>query len=378
MYVQAWRSICIKDMEERIFRNWLCNYEYLTDRQRVCLAEQYRDFDQLLGDEQNDFKEVLGKQAEDFKACVEQYRTNSELLRRAKGLYDKQVEQGIFFCHMGEESFPEKLRDIPDPPLGLFYRGKLPEKKKSVAIIGARDCTPYGANVAKELGYALGEEGVQVISGMARGIDGIAQEAALRAGGTSYGVFGCGVDICYPKSNQTLYDTLLMQGGMMSTYAPGTKPIGRLFPPRNRIVSGLSDIIIVIEAGVKSGTLITVDMALEQGREVYVVPGRITDRLSIGCNRLLSQGAGLLWNIPQFVAELVQKDAVIVTQPHHNLGELEVVYSILDDTPKSVEEMEILLSGKLDIRQLNIFLMRLVLEGLAFQPSPGYFCRNSL
>lgn len=126
---------------------------------------------------------------------------------------------------------------------------------------------------------------------MARGIDSISQEAALQAGGRTYAVLGCGVDICYPKSSRRLYEQILEQGGILSTFPPGTEPIKRLFPERNRIVSGLADVILVVEARQKSGTFITVDMALEQGREVYAIPGRLTDRLSDGCNLLLQQGA---------------------------------------------------------------------------------------
>ena len=201
--------------------------------------------------------------------------------------YHSLGEKQIGLVLQEEEGFPQKLLEIPDPPYGLFYKGKLPEQKQpSVAVIGARECSEYGRFVAEELGRYLGSQGIQVISGMARGIDGISQQAALLAGGTSYGVLGCGVDICYPRQNRKLYEELIQKGGLLSTYAPGTKALPAYFPPRNRIVSGLADALIVIEARQKSGTLITVDMALEQGKDVYVVPGRITDRLSDGCNRL--------------------------------------------------------------------------------------------
>ena len=158
-------------------------------------------------------------------------------------------------------------------------------------MIGARECSEYGIYVAKNFAKELGAHGIPVISGMARGIDSISQEAALQGGGRTYAVLGCGVDICYPKSSRRLYEQILKQGGILSTFPPGTEPIKRLFPERNRIVSGLADVILVVEARQKSGTFITVDMALEQGREVYAIPGRLTDRLSDGCNLLLQQGA---------------------------------------------------------------------------------------
>ena len=158
-------------------------------------------------------------------------------------------------------------------------------------MIGARECSEYGIYVAKNFAKELGAHGIPVISGMARGIDSISQEAALQGGGRTYAVLGCGVDICYPKSSRRLYEQILERGGILSTFPPGTEPIKRLFPERNRIVSGLADVILVVEARQKSGTFITVDMALEQGREVYAIPGRLTDRLSDGCNLLLQQGA---------------------------------------------------------------------------------------
>ena len=200
---------------------------------------------------------------------------------------------GIGFVSALEEGFPEKLREIPDPPFGIYFKGSMPsEEEPAAAIIGARLASGYGREQARRFGRRIGARGIAVISGMARGIDGIAQKAALDAGGKSYAVLGCGVDICYPEENRELYERLPQQGGVLSEYPPGMLPIAKLFPPRNRIISGLSDLVLVIQARKKSGTLITVDMALEQGREVYALPGRVSDALSDGCNRLIRQGAG--------------------------------------------------------------------------------------
>ena len=200
---------------------------------------------------------------------------------------------GIGFVSALEEGFPEKLREIPDPPFGIYYKGSMPlENEPAAAIIGARLASGYGREQARRFGRQIGARGIAVISGMARGIDGISQKAALDAGGKSYAVLGCGVDICYPEENRELYERLQQEGGVLSEYPPGMQPVAKLFPPRNRIISGLSDLVLVIEARKKSGTLITVDMALEQGREVYALPGRVSDSLSDGCNRLIRQGAG--------------------------------------------------------------------------------------
>lgn len=204
-----------------------------------------------------------------------------------------------------DEEFPEKLRQIKNPPEGIYVRGQLPaEDKPTVAIIGARRCSTYGREMAEWFAGELAAAGVQVVSGMAAGVDGIAQRASLRAGGRSFGVLGCGTDICYPTDNRDLYETLQKCGGILSEYAPGTPPDAFHFPMRNRIISGISDAVLVVEAKERSGTLITVDFALEQGREVFVLPGRITDNLSAGCNRLLRQGAGIALSPKDIMEEM--------------------------------------------------------------------------
>ncbi len=222
------------------------------------------------------------------------------------GMYGRMRERGIFLVTEDEPQFPERLSRIPDKPYALYFAGRLPQaEKRAVAVIGARECTAYGRYMAEQFGAAFAKAGIQVISGMARGIDGIGQTAALKEGGYSLGVLGCGVDICYPGENRELYETLLAAGGICSEYPTGTEPRAVLFPPRNRIISGLCDAVLVVEAREKSGTLITVDMALEQGREVYALPGRATDPLSGGCNRLIRQGAGLASSPEEVLEELM-------------------------------------------------------------------------
>ncbi|MCH5275808.1 MAG: DNA-processing protein DprA [Lachnospiraceae bacterium] len=219
--------------------------------------------------------------------------------------YYKLSEQGIAFYPFYHPRYPGRLLHIPDRPFGLYAKGGLPEDtKRSIAIVGARSCSEYGHYLAESFGGQLAAAGVQIVSGLAKGIDGVAQAAAIRAGGSSFAVLGCGVDVCYPASHKNLYEQILESGGILSTHPPKTPPLAFHFPPRNRIISGLSDAVLVIEAKQKSGTLITVDMALEQGREVYVVPGRITDRLSDGCNSLLLQGAGAALSPAQLLQEL--------------------------------------------------------------------------
>lgn len=299
--------------------------------------------------------------------------------------YEQLLQSDISFVTEPEDGYPARLRSIPDPPYGIFYRGSLPqESQPSVAVIGARACSEYGSYVARELGRELGRCGIQVISGMARGIDGISQQGALDAGGNSYGVLGSGVDVCYPAENRALYERLLQQGGILSEYIPGTMARAQNFPLRNRIVSGLCDALVVIEAREKSGTLITVDMALEQGREVYVVPGRITDRLSDGCNRLIKQGAGVLLSPADLVRELREQQEASGTAaqgemlgkgtfPEHLDRALLPVWQQLDHEPKCLEDIMAGLPATYTGTQVYLMLGELCLEKLARQITPGYF-----
>ncbi len=332
---------------------------------------------------------------------VNQLKALKELKEKwdLEGEYEKLGQKGISFLTISSPRYPRRLKEIPDPPYGLFYRGGLPEDEiLSVAVIGARECSEYGRYVAGELGKCFALNGIQVISGMARGIDGISQEAAVENGGTSFAVLGCGADICYPSQNRALYEELMKKGGILSPYPPQTRPQPALFPPRNRIVSGLADALIVVEARQKSGTLITVDMALEQGREVYVVPGRLTDRLSDGCNKLLGQGAGIVLSPDSFVEEMRQRfpqrrcleanafyegektgkerGGESAQEGNHAEGLEDLdrqLLSGLDFYPRSVEQIREAMENPPDYSQIQKRLMKLCLLGKASQVSAGYY-----
>lgn len=285
-------------MENKYYAYWLCSVPGVGNRTIEKLQEMFGTAEQIYHAPEEQWAQVLiAPQLEQMKQQKARWNLREQ--------YEIMTAQGIKFLLKEDENYPRRLLQIPDAPYGIFVKGHLPiEDKLSVAMIGARDCSEYGRFVAMELGKYLGENDVQVISGMARGIDGISQEAALKAGGVSFAVLGSGVDVCYPARNRALYERLQEKGGILSIYPPGTLPKPQNFPPRNRIVSGLADVVVVIEARQQSGTLITVDMALEQGKEVYVVPGRITDRLSDGCNKLLKQGAGVVLSPEEFLVEI--------------------------------------------------------------------------
>ena len=201
-----------------------------------------------------------------------------------------------------DAEYPSRLKNIYDPPVLLYTKGRLPafDEEAAVAVVGTRACTPYGISCARKLGQGLAKGGAVVVSGLAKGVDAEATHAALRAGGFAVGVVGNGLDIAYPASSRYLYEDLAAAGVLLSEYPPGTRPIGSHFPARNRIISGLSVATVVVEAPEKSGALITAATALDQGRDVFAVPGPIDAPGSVGCNRLIRDGAGLAadaWDI---------------------------------------------------------------------------------
>ncbi len=194
-----------------------------------------------------------------------------------------------------DAEYPQRLRNIFDPPLVLYVKGRMPaiDEEAAVAVVGTRRCTPYGESGGERLGRELAASGAVVTTGLARGVDSAAARGALRAGGVVIGVTGSGLDVCYPPENRDLYADVAAAGVLLSEYPPGSPPDKAHFPARNRIMSGLSVAVLVVEAPERSGALITARLALEQGREVYAVPGPIGAPASVGCNRLIRDGAGL-------------------------------------------------------------------------------------
>ena len=382
---------------ENSFIRRLCLNPNLNGRLGIKLIEHFGNARKIFEADPEDFTGILPRKQYDKLMNIQDFAESNDEPPSFISIYDP--------------GYPERLKKISDPPLGLWYYGKLPEEDiPSVAVIGARDCSDYGRHIAASLGEYLGRSGVQVISGLARGIDGIAQKAALDAGGTSCGVLGCGADICYPPSNRQIYDKLKENGCIISSYPPGYPAIASNFPPRNRIVSGLSDAVVVIEARQKSGTLITVDMALEQGREVFAVPGRITDRLSDGCNGLIGQGANVFLSPEIFLCELNQvfekkkdnpgdgnlqaespvriksglkssgnktRHREFCGKDNSTSGLSESERKVLDKlslTPVRSEELLLKLPD-LDYTELSMILMQLLIEGHVKQVSQGFFVR---
>lgn len=286
----------------------------------------------------------------------------------------------MILCHQKE--YPRKLLDIWDYPYALFLQGKLPaEERLSVAIVGARQCSGYGEQMALQFAQVLAEQGVQIISGMAKGVDGAGQRGALNGNGDTYAVLGSGTDVCYPKENKGLYVDIQKRGGILSEQLPGTPPLRENFPARNRIISGLSDLILVLEAKERSGSLITADMALAQGKDVYALPGPITSPLSRGCNKLIQQGAGILLSPEDLLKELELSGRLKTInngqKSDKNKKILEstenIVYSCLGLFPKGTSSL--LTETGLPPAQLMELLVSLELKGYIKEVSKNYYIR---
>lgn len=290
------------------------------------------------------------------------------------------------FVTVEQSGYPGELRSVHDRPYGLFFRGNPKAwSEQAVAVVGSRRCSAYGQKIAYDLGFALGKAGITVVSGMAKGIDGAAHRGCLDAGGRAVAVLGCGTDICYPRQNEDLYERLLRDGTVLSEYRDGTEPLAVHFPARNRIISGLSSQLVVVEAREKSGSLITADFALEQGKDVFAVPGRATDPMSAGCNRLIDQGAGIVCSVEDYVRQLFEGMGAMPREysarpenpgqnrdrkGRENRGEgnflLEkeerLVYSCLDFYPKGLDQLQG--ETKLEILPLLAAIMHLCDLGL--------------
>lgn len=209
---------------------------------------------------------------------------------------------GVQILAYNDAAYPQSLQNLSDKPLVLYVKGELPQANYALAIVGSRRCTEYGVRAADYFAKAMTREGIPIISGGAKGIDTAAHEACLQAGGVTVAVLGCGLDIAYPPENSRLFARIAERGALVSEYPPGVPPIAANFPARNRIIVGLSQAVLVAEAGKRSGAVITANIAADEGREVYCVPGNIFDGSSIGCHELIRTGAKLV-DMPQDILD---------------------------------------------------------------------------
>ena len=294
-------------------------------------------------------------------------------------------DAGVSFVRFTSQQYPARLRMIADPPPVLYIKGQLrAEDERAVAIVGSRSASDYGRRVARDLARGLASFGFTVVSGMARGIDGAAHESALKTGGRTIAVLGSGVERAYPPEHEPLYHRISETGAVVSELPVGTRPMAFNFPARNRLISGLSLGVVVVEATEKSGSLITAALALEQGREVFAVPGEAGASRSRGAHRLIRQGAKLVETVDDIVEEIapqLARQAGGMTErparvlPPNAEENTKRVFALLQDNPLQVDQV-IERSG-LSAAQVLEVLLDLELQGFVRQ-SPGkvYFAEK--
>lgn len=281
---------------------WFATREHLSDWEKVTLLQHFQDPEDIYYADAGAY-EAVGIPISAFEALQD------KTLDAAEQILAECTHKDIRICTLQDAAYPAKLKNIADPPSVLYYRGNLPvlDSLPSVGLVGTRKASSYGIKTAGKMGYQIARCGAVVISGLAEGIDGAGAQGALTAGGTVVGVLGCGADVVYPAKNRRLYDDIRRQGCLVTQFPPGTPPYKWNFPKRNRLISGLSNGVLVVEAPEKSGALITARQAAEQGRDVFTVPGNIDVPTFAGSNSLLRDGAIAVscgWDVVSEYAQL--------------------------------------------------------------------------
>ncbi len=286
---------------------WLCTRPGVSDRVRLELMQHFHDAEDVYYAAADAFDHIEGLTPEGREAL------SDKLLTEAEEILEVCSREDIRVLTWQDAAYPARLKNIPDPPMVLYYRGKLLnfDSLPMIGVVGTRKASAYGLTTAKRMGYQIAKCGGAVVSGMAFGIDGVAMSGALTAGGSVVGVLGCGADVVYPASNRSLFADVQRFGCLITEFPPGTPPHKWNFPRRNRLISGLSCGVLVVEAPEKSGSLITANLALEQGRDVFAVPGNLGVDSCAGSNRLLRDGAVLVssgWDIlSEYAAQFPDK-----------------------------------------------------------------------
>ncbi len=361
------------------YEYWLAAMEKLSGRKKYLLRQHMKSAKAAYYIEETELERLSFLNEKDCHT-IKQAQKSWDVHAR----YEKLCRQGIRLVLVFDEKYPKRLGQLSDKPYALYVKGEMPEECScGAAVVGARRCTPYGEKHACEFARRLSECGVQIISGLARGIDGMGHRGALLGKGKTFAVMGNGVDVCYPREHIGLYeDILACGGGILSEFPPGTPPQGFHFPRRNRIISGLSDVVLVMEAKEKSGSLITADFALEQGKDVYALPGMIDSELSGGCNRLIAQGAGILLSPELLLEELEFYGKTVSGKISQKNPETEkvletgenMVYSSVCLQPKSVNDL--IEETHLPAKEVLGSLAALEIEGHIRQISKNYYVRS--
>ncbi|HEX8960185.1 MAG TPA: DNA-processing protein DprA [Geobacteraceae bacterium] len=282
---------------------------------------------------------------------------------------EKVERSGVRVVTFLSGEYPKILLEIADPPPYLYVRGELKSSETAVAMVGSRRASTYGILTTTRLATELAGHGVAVVSGMARGVDTAAHRGALQAGGRTIGVLGCGLDVVYPPENRRLFEEMTEKGALVSEFPLGTLPLAENFPRRNRIISGMARGVLVVEAMENSGSLITAQFALEQGRDVFAIPGNINSGVSRGTNRLIKQGAKLVECVDDILEELPARSGSVPsanTRPDFGLTPREAgLYTLLAEAPLHIDE--IIVKSALTVGDVSAILLGLELKGAVIQ-----------
>lgn len=338
------------------------------------LTERYNNYYDFLNAKTEDLMKIpgIGKVLSDK---IVSYRTKIDPDEEIK----KAAKLGINIVTILDEDYPKLLKKIYDPPPVLYIKGDISYlNKNSIAIVGARKASNYGKNAAIYFAKELALMNINIVSGMARGIDSYAHKGALDVKGTTTAVLGCGLDVIYPPENGKLMSKIIEQGCIISTFPIGTQPTPANFPARNRIISGLSLGTVVIEAAEKSGSLITADFALEQGREVFAVPGSIFSPYSKGTHRLIKQGAKLTEDTEDILEELYLERLENINESCNKVQSLspseKTIFELIDYHPSHIEQ--IINLAQSNSQKVNAILTRLELKGFISSLPGCYYVRN--
>jgi len=338
---------------------WLTSIEGISTRKIFNIIDYFGSVQNAWNGNFQDFCSIKGISSSIANRIIER-KNEKKLLEEIR-----QIElKGINIITIDSEKYPERLRNIYDPPLVIYYKGKLHSYTGYVGVVGARKCTQYGRAAARNISQLLSKYDICIVSGLARGIDTAAHMGALDERGVTYAVLGCGLDIVYPPENKKLFQEIERKGAIISEYPPGTKPYPGNFPARNRIISGLCDGIVVVEAGEKSGALITANFALEQGREVFAVPGSIYCDTSKGTNSLIKDGAKMVTDIEDILVELhINPKENNVRKTTDTFSEAEKkLMNIISNSPVTIEEL--FQKSALKVSEINSLLTTMELRGI--------------
>jgi len=359
----------------------------LTPRGCAALLARYRAPEAILAAPAAELSSAPGVSRPAAEALV-----SSQSARRAERLLRDSERVGAAILTPDDAAYPARLRELPDPPPALWYRGGMDFASAMIAVVGSRRPSPYGSMVAERFGRELALAGVTVVSGLARGIDGAAHQAALDAGGDTIAVLGCGLNRVYPLEHRALQEAIGRDGALLTEFSPNTPPLAHHFPRRNRLISGLALGVVVVEAGERSGSLITARLALEQGREVFAVPGNLGVGGSVGTNRLIKSGATLVERVEDILEAVAAQIDPSIVRSLRPLPSADRMSSHAAEASLTTEERalaghvtheplhmdELAARAGRPVRHVAALLVSLELKGAVRQLPGQFYCRSTL